>query len=109
TPKSEIAEHFRLSRLLALQPVISHVGRRGHSWEMLVMTADRPFLFSKITGGLAYFGMNILHGQAFSNRHGTIFDLITCEDESRTFEMNPSESDRCKQILDEVIEGKTDL
>ncbi len=109
TPKTEIAEHFMLSRQLAIQPVISHVARRGHSFEMLVMTADRPFLFSKITGVLAYFGMNILRGQAFSNSHGTIFDLITFEDEGRMFEINPSEIDRCRKVLDDVIEGKTDL
>src|SRR3970040_536998 len=41
---------------------------------------DPLFLFSKIPGVLSYFGMNILRGQAFSNRHGTIFDLITFED-----------------------------
>src|SRR5262249_9675504 len=53
TPKGEIAEHFRLSCQLAARPVISHIGRRGHCYEILVMTADRPFLFSKITGVLA--------------------------------------------------------
>ena len=55
------------------------------------MTADRPFLFSKITGVLSYFGMNIVRAQAFSNRHGTIFDLIAFEDVNRYFEKNPSE------------------
>jgi [protein-PII] uridylyltransferase len=109
TPKHEIAEHFLLSRQLARQPVISHVARRGHCYEMLVMTADRPFLFSKITGVLAYFGMNILRGQAFSNRHGTIFDLMTFEDEGETFAKNPSEIEHCQQLLNEVIEERTDL
>jgi [protein-PII] uridylyltransferase len=32
-----------------------------------------PFPFFKDHGVLSYFGMNILRGQAFSNRHGTIF------------------------------------
>jgi [protein-PII] uridylyltransferase len=109
TPKNTIAEHFRISQKLAERPVISHLARRGHSYEMLVMTGDRPFLFSKITGVLSYFGMNILRGQAFSNRHGAIFDLITFEDVENTFEKNPSEIDRLEQVLTDVIVGKVDL
>jgi len=109
TPKSEIAEHFRLSRRLVEQPVMMHLVSRGHAYEVLVMTADRPFLFSKITGVLSYFGMNILRGQAFSNRHGTIFDLITFEDVDRVFEKNPTEAEHFAQLLTDVIELKTDL
>jgi [protein-PII] uridylyltransferase len=109
TPKQTIAEHFQMSRKLATRPVISHLARRGHSYELLVMTADRPFLFSKITGVLSYFGMNILRGQAFSNRHGAIFDLITFEDVSHTFEKNPSEVERFEHVLHDVIVGKADL
>src|SRR6185295_20294816 len=91
-------------------PIVTHLARReGRVYEVLVMAADRLFLFSKITGVLAYFGMNILRGQAFSNRHGTIFDVITFEDEGRTFEMNPSEIDRCRHVLQEAIEDKIDL
>jgi len=109
TPKPEIAEHFRLSRGLADHPVMTHLGRHGHTYEMLVMTADHPFLFSKITGVLAYFGMNILRGQAFSNRHGTIFDLSTFEVVNQTFEKNPSEVDSFLQLLSDIIGMKTDL
>jgi [protein-PII] uridylyltransferase len=53
--------------------------------------------------------MNILRGQAFSNRHGAIFDLITFEDVSNTFEKNPSEVDRFEHVLNDVIVGKADL
>src|SRR5689334_14555800 len=61
TPKREIGEHFLLSRRLADVPMVTHVARReGRIYEVVVMTADRPFLFSKITGVLSYFGMNIL-------------------------------------------------
>jgi [protein-PII] uridylyltransferase len=109
TPKNEIAEHFNLSRQLADQPVITHLGRRGHSYELLVMTADRPFLFSKITGVVAYFGMNILRGQAFANRRGTICDLITFEDVDHIFDKNPSEVERLTAVLRDVILDKEDL
>jgi [protein-PII] uridylyltransferase len=110
TPKSNIAEHFGLSRKLESVPMVTHLARRdGRIYEVLVMAADRLFLFSKITGVLSYFGMNILRGQAFSNRHGTIFDLITFEDVDNYFAKNPSEVDRFSKVLKDVIDGKTDL
>jgi [protein-PII] uridylyltransferase len=110
TPKKDIAEHFSLSRKLQSVPMVTHLARReGRVYEVLVMTADRLFLFSKITGVLSYFGMNILRGQAFSNRHGTIFDLITFEDVDNYFAKNPSEVERFSKVLKDVIDGTTDL
>ena len=110
TPKSDIAEHFKLSRKLESVPMVTHLARRdGRVYEVLVMAADRLFLFSKITGVLSYFGMNILRGQAFSNRHGTIFDLITFEDVDNYFAKNPSEVERFSKVLKDVIDGVTDL
>jgi [protein-PII] uridylyltransferase len=73
------------------------------------MTGDRPFLFAKITGLLSYFGMNILRAQAFSNRHGTIFDLIAFEDVGSQFEKNPTERERFSKLLGYAIEGKIEI
>jgi [protein-PII] uridylyltransferase len=109
TPKEQIAEHFLLSRQLAKRPMIMHFSRNGSVHELLVMTADRPFLFSKITGVLSYFGMNIVRAQAFSNRHGTIFDLIAFEDVNRYFEKNPSEVGHMEKMLTDVINGNVEL
>jgi len=109
TPKGQIAEHFLLSRQLAKRPMIMHFSRNGSVNELLVMTADRPFLFSKITGVLSYFGMNIVRAQAFSNRHGTIFDLIAFEDVNRYFEKNPSEVGHMEKMLTDVINGNVEL
>src|SRR5213592_3029462 len=103
TPKKQIAEHFLLSRQLSARPMVMHLAKSDSVYELLVMTADRPFLFSKITGVLSYFGMNIVRGQAFSNRHGTIFDLIAFEDPDRYFEKNPSEEDHLAGLLTDVI------
>ncbi len=109
TPKSQIAEHFLLSRKLATQPVVVNLNYSGTIYELLVMTEDRPFLFSKITGVLSYFGMNIVRGQAFSNRRGAIFDLIAFEDTDRYFKKNPSEVERFSKVLVDVIAGKVQL
>src|SRR5205823_5528101 len=60
-------------------------------------------------GVLSYFGMNIVRAQAFSNRHGTIFDLISFEDASHYFEKNPSEIDHLSKLLNDVIAGTVQL
>jgi [protein-PII] uridylyltransferase len=109
TRKKQIADHFLLSRKLADRPMVMHLGKNGTVYDLLVMTADRPGLFSKITGVLSYFGMNIGRAQAFSNRHGTIFDLISFEDPDRYFEKNPSEVDQFAKVLGEVINGTVQL
>jgi [protein-PII] uridylyltransferase len=109
TPKKQIADHFLLSRKLADRPMVMHMGLNGSVYDLLVMTADRPGLFSKIAGVLSYFGMNIVRAQAFSNRHGTIFDLFSFEDPSHYFEKNPTEVDHFSKVLDEVIGGKVEL
>jgi [protein-PII] uridylyltransferase len=109
TPKKQIADHFLLSRKLADRPMVMHLGKNGTVYDLLVMTADRPGLFSKITGVLSYFGMNIVRAQAFSNRHGTIFDLISFEDPDRYFEKNPTEVDQFARVLGDVIHGTAEL
>jgi [protein-PII] uridylyltransferase len=109
TPKKQIANHFMMSRQLADRPMVMHLGLNGSVYDLLVMTGDRPGLFSKITGVLSYFGMNIVRAQAFSNRHGTIFDLISFEDASHYFEKNPSEIDHFSKLLNDVISGTVQL
>jgi [protein-PII] uridylyltransferase len=109
TPKKQIADHFLLSRRLADRPMVMHMAKKDTVYDLLVMTADRPGLFSKITGVLSYFGMNIVRGQAFSNRHGTIFDLISFEDPDNYFEKNPTEVDQFTKVLTDVIRGTVEL
>jgi [protein-PII] uridylyltransferase len=109
TPKKQIADHFLLSRKLADRSMVMHMAKKGTVYDLLVMTADRPGLFSKITGVLSYFGMNIVRAQAFSNRHGTIFDLISFEDPDHYFEKNPTEVDQFAKVLTDVIRGSVQL
>jgi [protein-PII] uridylyltransferase len=109
TPKKQIADHFLLSRKLADRPMVMHIAKNGAIYDLLIMTADRPGLFSKVTGVLSFFGMNIIRAQAFSNRHGTIFDLISFEDPDHYFEKNPTEADHFAEVLNDVIAGKIEL
>jgi [protein-PII] uridylyltransferase len=109
TPKKQIADHFLLSRKLADRSMVMHIAKNGAVYDLLIMTADRPGLFSKVTGVLSFFGMNIIRAQAFSNRHGTIFDLISFEDPDHYFEKNPTEADHFAEVLNGVIGGKVEL
>jgi len=47
--------------------------------------------------------------QAFSNRSGIIFDLITFEDVEGYFLKNPTEVDRFYKMLADVIDGRVEL
>src|SRR5262252_7169809 len=109
TPKKQVADHFLLSRKLADRPMVMHIAKNGAVYDLLIMTADRPGLFSKVTGVLSFFGMNIIRAQAFSNRHGTIFDLISFDDPDQYFEKNPTEAEHFAEVLNDVIGGKVEL
>ena len=50
---------------------ISFSRRRPRSWELTVVSLDKPFLFSNICGVLSYFGMDILRGHALTSLTGT--------------------------------------
>ncbi len=105
----EIAGHFARARQLARSPVQVSLRTRDHSFELTVLTADRPYLFASITGTLAAWGMNIVKAEAFANAAGTILDTFRFVDLFRTLELNPSETARFKQSVVDVLTGKADL
>lgn len=105
----QIAGHFELARRLASEPIGVELQARDGHFELTVVTADRPFLFASITGTLAAWGMSIVKADAFANAAGTILDAFTFVDLHRTLELNPSERDRFKQNLVEVLDGTLKL
>ncbi len=108
TPE-EIASHFWMTRQLADGRVQVSLRPRAHFYELTVVTADRPFLFASITGTLAAWGMNILKAAAFANAAGTVLDSFRFVDLFRTLELNPSEADRLKKDLVEILNGEASL
>jgi len=87
---------------LELQP-------RNDHFELTVVTADRPYLFASITGTLAAWGMSIVKADAFANAAGIILDTFRFIDLHRTLELNPSEKDRFRKNLIDVLNGKLEL
>ena len=74
-----------------------------------MLTADRPALFATISGVLAGWGMNIVKADAFSNAAGVVLDTFQFNDLYRTLELNPSEVERFRSSLIDVINGKAPL
>ncbi len=108
TPE-QIAGHFELARRLADEPIAAEIHARDGHFELTVITADRPYLFASITGTLAAWGMSIVKADAFSNAVGMILDTFKFVDLHRTLELNPSEGDRFRQNLVDVLNGTLEL
>lgn len=104
TPHSEVYEHYRLARgLRSDRPVRLRLTRDLDGYKLCVVTPDRFYLFARIAGVLASFGMNIFRGYATSNRAGTTLDLFHFTDTRRRFALNPSEKQRFQESVSRVI------
>lgn len=114
----------RYLRTHAVEDILAHMGmagclrqdsvqlslRRGrHSYELTLVTTDRPFLFATTAGVLAAWGMNIVKAAAFSNSAGVVVDTFYFTDRFQTLELNLSEWERFKSSVHSVLVGKADL
>jgi [protein-PII] uridylyltransferase len=104
-----VVEHFRMARRLGQQPVQMALRHHGHSHELTVLAADRPFLFASLSGVLAAWGMNILKADAFANATGMVLDTFRFVDLHETLEQNPSEAGRLEKNIADVLAGRADL
>jgi [protein-PII] uridylyltransferase len=105
----QIAGHLGLARRLPSKPFGVVLQPRDDHFELTVVTADRPYLFASITGTLAAWGMSIVKADAFANAAGIILDTFRFIDLHHTFELNPSEKDRFRKNLIDVLMGKLEL
>jgi [protein-PII] uridylyltransferase len=105
----EILQHLELAGHLSGDPVQLHLARGRHWYELSVVTKDRPFLFAKIAGALAAWGMNIVKADAFSNAAGVVVDTFYFTDRFRTLELNMPEWERFQRSVSDVLTGEADL
>jgi [protein-PII] uridylyltransferase len=70
---------------------------------------DRPFLFARMAGALAAWGMNIVKAAAFSNQAGIVVDNFFFTDRFQTLELNLPEWERFKTSIHNVVMDKADL
>ena len=105
----EVMRHMTMSDQLGEDPVQVELKRGRHWYELTLLTRDRPFLFAKLAGVLAAWGMNIVKANAFSNEAGTVVDTLYFTDRFRTLELNLSEWDRFRRSVTSVLLGEADL
>jgi len=107
--EAEIARHMELWRAAGQRGAAIDVQKRNGTYLLTVAAADKPFLLASIAGVLAAFGMNILKAEAFGNRRGMVLDNFVFADPKRTLELNPTEIDRLRLMLERVIAGRADV
>ena len=107
--RPRVYEHLRLTRNLRPSEVHCSLEEKDSIWELTVVSLDQPRLFSKICGVLSYFGMDILRGQAMTNRHGVALDLFQFTDREDFFRLNKTGQSQLTQLLDDVVAGREDI
>ncbi len=105
----EVMRHMGMADGLGGDPVQVELKRGRHWYELTLVTRDRPFLFAKVSGVLAAWGMNIVKANAFSNEAGTVVDTLYFTDRFRTLELNLSEWERFRRSVTDVLLGQADL
>jgi [protein-PII] uridylyltransferase len=105
----EIAAHFALYQKLGEEPVQTEVKAMRHAFSLTLLTADRSALFAAIAGVLAAWGMNIVKADAFANSAGVVLDTFHFVDLHHTLELNPTEMERFRKSIADVVLGKAPL
>jgi [protein-PII] uridylyltransferase len=108
TPE-EVMRHIEMADRLGSEAVQVDLKRGRHWYDLTLVAKDRPFLFAKLTGVLAAWGMNIVKANAVSNDAGTVVDTVYFTDRFKTLELNLSEWERFKRSVVEVLLGQADL
>jgi [protein-PII] uridylyltransferase len=99
----QVRKHFLMAADMKNEPVQLEFRMARQLCELTLVTVDRPMLFADMAGALSAWGMNILKADAFSNDAGVIVDTFQFTDSFRTLELNPTEVDRFKQNLRDVV------
>jgi UTP:GlnB (protein PII) uridylyltransferase len=108
TSAVEVVRHFGLVQSLGQRAAVSSLAQEGSLWRLVVVAADRRFLFARLAGSLTVFGANIVSAEAFANTEGIVLDTFTLSDSGGRF-ASPEERRRFQGYLESVIVGKVDL
>ena len=105
----EIAAHTRLFQLSQSTGVAVQLRQVEGAYELTVVARDRPALFASFAGAISSVGLEILKAEAFSNTNGIVLDTFVIADPKRTFDLNPSETERLQDLIRRIALGKTDV
>ena len=105
----QVLKHLELASRLWQQGVQLVLAPHRNLYELTVVTRDKPYLFATLAGALSAWGMEIVKANAFSNSKGTVIDCFYFKDRFRTLDLNPSEHERIKKDISEVVCGDRSL
>lgn len=105
----QILRHFELASRLWQEPVQATLVPYRDLYEFTVVTKDKPFLFATLAGAISAWGMEIVKANAFSNSSGIVVDSFHFKDRFKTLDLNPSEHERLKKSIAEVVRGDRSL
>ena len=100
---------MRLARGIHQDEVHAFLERHDEVWELTVVTLDKPYLFSNISGVLSYFGMDIHRGQAMTTPEGLVLDVFEFSDEGGFLRQNADAPAEMSRLLENVVAGSVDV
>ena len=104
---AEIEGHLALYEASRPTGVAVRMDEIEGAYRLTIIARDRPFLFASFAGALTSFGLDILKAEAFSNARGIILDTFVAADPKRMLQLNPSEAERLRDLLQRIAVGKT--
>ena len=107
--RSRLFDDCRLARDLGSDGLACSLRQRDANWELTVASVDQPRLYAKICGVLSFFGMDILRGQAMSNRRGMALDVFEFTDAEQFLELNATAAEELTHRLRAVVRGDEDI
>jgi [protein-PII] uridylyltransferase len=104
-----VYRHVRLARDIHSDHVHAFLENHDEVWELTLVTLDKPFLFSNVSGVLSYFGMDIHRGQAMTTPDGLVLDVFEFSDEESFLKRNPSGPAELTDMIERVVAGSVDV
>jgi [protein-PII] uridylyltransferase len=104
-----VYRHVRLARGIGPDEVHTFLEKYDDVWDITIVTLDKPFLFSNISGVLSYFGMDIHRGQAMTTPGGLVLDVFQFTDEEGFLEQNAAASEDICRMLEDAVAGRVDV
>jgi [protein-PII] uridylyltransferase len=104
-----VYRHVRLARDIKPNQVHTFLENHDEVWELTLVTLDKPFLFSNVSGVLSYFGMDIHRGQAMTTPDGLVLDVFEFSDEEGFLRQNAAATIEISRMLEQVVAGSVDV
>jgi [protein-PII] uridylyltransferase len=104
-----VYRHVRLARDIHPDQVHTFLEKHDDVWELTLVTLDKPFLFSNISGVLSNFGMDIHRGQAMTTPNGLVLDVFEFTDDEGYLKQNAAATAEISKMLEQAVAGSLDV